>query len=363
MQKTLLLLLLRVTVGGFCESILHLSPKELIAPSANSTVQLSWAGGTLGAQGKPEMVAIVTAFFVVFVGLYELVEFTHPFEALRYVSVLVVMNGVSAVANHWNHMVYWAFLDGVTMILAVNLAATFVIETTILLCMRTQNPQTKHIRYTKSLFGKSKCKQRVYGVGAMFLWMLICGVLTFAGMANVDPFTLGQGAGGFIALFNLPILVMVTILLSLTSCCKNKLINQDEQEIKQANKYMIAGFICYLVGFITWNVVEGGCRNMPTFLQAIGHGIWHCTAGWGLHCLLVLCVFLRASTAKLEAKFRTSENKCLKCFYAFMPVVELTECGTGVKGVAPAPDLELANQSTSIGNLNYENPVKVNGDQ
>jgi hypothetical protein len=37
-----------------------------------------------------------------------------------------------------------------------------------------------------------------------------------------------------------------------------------------------------------------------------------------------------------------------------MPVVELTECGTDVKGVAPAPDLELANQSTSIGNLNYE---------
>ena len=35
---------------------------------------------------------------------------------------------------------------------------------------------------------------------------------------------------------------------------------------------------------------------------------------------------------RVHVKFRTSENKCLKCFYVFMPVVELTECGTDVKG-------------------------------
>ena len=92
-----------------------------------------WAGSAskVNQSGR----AAPTAWFVVFLGLYQLL-FLHPLDVDGQAPlVLIVMNGISSSANHLGHDIFMSFLDGATMI-PVDIAAAHVFDTVIYLRTR-----------------------------------------------------------------------------------------------------------------------------------------------------------------------------------------------------------------------------------
>ena len=58
---------------------------------------------------------MISAWFIVFIGVYQLVLFRQPLVSVRYISTMILANGVASFLNHGWHGVFWSFLDSTTM--------------------------------------------------------------------------------------------------------------------------------------------------------------------------------------------------------------------------------------------------------
>lgn len=267
---------------------------------------------------------MVTAFAIVLVGLYQLLFFRQPDNGVRYISSLIVMNGVSSFLNHRDHHVFFSYVDGASMILAVNLAAAIVAQTLISLGVHDARTQADSQSCTRLCWRLcSPCKDPLIGL----LYVVCCVAVTCIGLTTCAPLTGLFESAGIVLLFNLPILGMVIALLYLLSPCGAHLLQgSNARDLRAARAYAPVGISSYLVGFVLWNIVEGNCAAMPDSLIAIAHSVWHLTATYGLHILLSCMVFLRAPLAH-GATFRwaTGPNAVTRAWFVVfpLPIVDL----------------------------------------
>jgi len=257
-----------------------------------------------------------SAWFISFIGMYELCTFIHPFATVRYLNVLITINGLSSYMNHMSHQVFWDYMDGSTMILAVNLAAAFIVETALMLGFQN---------------GKWPCWMRMHVCRVPLIgmvWFIVAGIINMIGLTNVSPLpgtqiALGVDGGGFVLVFNLPILGMVIIAALLLTCATNLLGESSQPHLRRARSYLMAGVVSYFSGFIMWHYVESWtpCAKLPDFFKATGHAYWHVSAAYGLHVLCALAVFLRSPTcAQHGFQWCTSSLAPLRLWLFIFPI-------------------------------------------
>ena len=241
---------------------------------------------------------MASALFIAFLGMYQIATFHQPEPSLRYVSVLITVNGFSSFENHRAHHIIADFWDGASMIIAVNFTAAIVMETMVDLKFR------RPARCRVGVAGTCHEYQqfRLPLVGA--LWLVLAGLVTCLGLMSVNPFSGLLNLGGFVLLFNMPILLMVIIIVYLqTRSGVLLLIGQGDagpRDLHRVHTYTAVGVFSYLTGWVLWNIVDGewvGCAGVPDSLIAVAHPIWHLTAAYGLHCLLAIVVYFRGETA------------------------------------------------------------------
>ena len=327
--------------GAFCEGILYVANRSgpWLDYQNHSGLQLPGElqpiAGNRGIEGNPEWASGSTAWFIVFLGLYQLLFLHHSMSTVRFVSVLFVMNGITSSAVHLGHDIYMGFLDGATMVIAADIVAAIVFDTVIYL--RTRQ------------CGSPRCMPWAHAANSL-LWFLVCGpLLWFVGVWNMDPFVspLVSGAA-FVILFNLPIVVMIIIAIVLVSCGKGLLGEESQSQLKPARIYIGVGTGSYLLAYIIWTIVDGSglCgawtyRNateaaaanaatgwsysapaLPDGFIAIAHALWHTFSAYGLHCLVCLVVFFRAPLHGTHCYFLRSKNPCANLWLLVFPIVK-----------------------------------------
>ena len=249
------------------------------------------------------------------------------------------------------------------MIFAINLAAAVWFETLIELVWP---------RWCGCCTSSVGSSVRTVSIGVA--WLLVCGVMTPLGMTSVTPFG-GVLAipGGLVLLFNLPILAMVITAAAMLHCGTRHLVPEastaptprtEPEEapltrsrltkpwpwrvpngrstewalVRVARIYLWVGVASYLLGFLCWNLVEGGCDGMPDGFRAVGHAFWHLGAAYGLHCLFCILILFRAALdarhfdGRWRFRFRTSPSKALAIWLVVLPVPEVQEDSEGSSG-------------------------------
>ena len=326
--------------GGFCESILYVADRTgpWLDYQNHSGLPGEFAPvvGGLGIEGNPEWASGSTAWFVVFLGLYQLLFLHHSMSTVRLLSVLIVMNGISSSANHLGHDIFMSFVDGATMQIPVDIAACTVFDTVIYL--RTRQ------------CGSPRCMPWAHAANGM-LWFLVCGVKTwFVGMWSIDPFVSPVVAGtgsSFVLLFNVPIVAMVVVAIGLVSCGKGLLGEESQSQLKPARVYLGVGAGSYAFGLAMWLITEnsGLCGEwtyvnameavepdevgwrysapaLPDGFIALGHALWHIFAAYGLHCMVCLVIFIRAPLHGTHCYFLRSKNLCVNIWLLVFPIVK-----------------------------------------
>ena len=227
-----------------------------------------------------------------------------------------------------------AFLDGVTMYIAIYLSACLIFDTVIYL--RTRQ------------CGSPRCMPWAHAANGV-LWLLVCGVLLWiVGVWNMDPFVspLVSGAA-FVILFNLPIVVMIIIAIVLVSCGKGLLGEESQSQLKPARIYIGVGTGSYLLAYIIWTIVDGSglcgawtyvnameavepdevgwsysAPALPDGFIAVGHALWHIFAAYGLHCMVCLVIFIRAPLHGTYCYFVRSSNPIANLWLLVFPIVK-----------------------------------------
>ena len=328
--------------GAYCEGILYAANRS--GPWLDYQDHSGLPGdlppvvGRLGIEGNPEWANGSTSWFIVFIGLYQLLFLHHSMAEVRLISVLIVMNGISSSAGHLTQDIYMAFLDGATMLIPVDIAACIVFDTVIYL--RTRQ------------CGSPRCMPWAHAANSL-LWFLVCGPLMWlVGVWGIEPFVSplvsGDGGSFFVILFNLPIVVMVIIAIVLVSCGKGLLGEESQGQLKPARTYLGLGAGSYLIAYISWTITEGsGLCGAWTYLNAteaaatnavagwsysapalpdgfiaIGHALWHVFAAYGLHCLVCLVIFIRAPLHGTYCHFVRSSNPIANLWLLVFPIVK-----------------------------------------
>eukprot|EP00808_Paulinella_micropora_P008046 g38898.t1 len=96
--------------------------KSRISTDASCTSSSRWQSlfsrvqETALASPQPEYASSVSALYICFLGMAQLVQWNHHSSSLRLASSLFFVNGCASVMYHWFHKLWLRFLDGISMV-------------------------------------------------------------------------------------------------------------------------------------------------------------------------------------------------------------------------------------------------------
>lgn len=222
----------------------------------------------------PEILNTVTAAFIFFVGMYQLVLWNHQSAFIRLLCALVVINGWSSALRHMADIPFCAVLDGTSMVLGAVLGCCFMVD---LAAQRARNFVTT-------------------AVLRMAVWAGMPVLFCLCFMRNPHSFDPHTQSMAFRVMFALPVLCVIVAVYGSLWCNWVTWTSIDDEAIDSVKYYLRVGVPLFFLGVLSLGLSELFCETSSVAQYFPGHALWHLLFPFGVNALLLFICTLWSDT-------------------------------------------------------------------
>lgn len=320
-----------------------------------------WGGMFRGAtevsgRNLPEWGNCISALFICMVGLLQLITWDHDCTTLRIASSLFVVNGWSSFLNHVTGLVWWSFVDGMSMVVVVFLVLALVVEefSEERFCNTDgrPNPRVRATKLTRVL----RASLWVFATSSM--WIVMVDRLEGCEKGGFQSFP-----GMFELGFGIPI-VIVLVLLIIQFKTLRPCIYATSDDLHKAWTYMLSGIVIAVAGTVLWIVTENTCDTVVFFRWFPGHICWHVLMTYGLGNVMLFIVFVRANNQASTASFHIPEHPAARAWAVVFPMVNWTSLvdpkyNYSGNQVAPGPEPQVRHSPDTAQEPEHDDAEKL----
>ena len=272
----------------------------------------------------PEWTNCVTCIGMAGIGMYQLGWWTHTQPLLQLITALFVANSALSFAVHFTAQAYWRFLDGLTVVIPLWVAATLLVDHTLEAAFATDGPYSSprsecplsDIAVNPSL----ATLPPFLGPAQSLMWVVsvsCIGLIALLALESCDTGKLPVVPGYFEVGCLIPCTVYVGVVVYWYHWKWSAIQGTDTNKARSWKTFLF-GLLSCLLGVSCWLLTEHFCNTIIIFKWFPGHAIWHLAMAYGACCVLHTAIFILAGSGCVP-HYVPPQRNCCRLAHAMFP--------------------------------------------